>query len=185
MKEFRQVLVAYALFVTCILAVIFWSLFQDYKYGGNQEEEIEEVSIGVLRDPVDILMYIHKAGRDSITLDNARALIDTLNIEHPHIVLAQMKLESGNFKSDLAKNNDNFFGMKYPRQRATVAQGVDRGYAYYRSWSYSVLDYAIWQRRYASGLTEEEYLEMLSEKYAEDKAYVRKVKSIADSIKVE
>lgn len=43
----------------------------------------------------------------------------------------------------------------------------------------------MWQRRYASGLTEDEYLEMLSEKYAEDKAYVRKVKSIAGSIKVE
>ena len=136
-------------------------------------------------DCIDLVMYVHEVGKQEINAERVLTLLDILNMEHPHIVFAQMRLESGNFKSDLAKNNDNFFGMKYPRQRATVAQGVDGGYAYYRSWSYSVLDYAIWQRRYASGLTEDEYLEMLSETYAEDKAYVRKVKSIADSIKVE
>ena len=139
----------------------------------------------VERDCIDLVIYVHEVGKQEINAERVMLLLNALNVEHSHVVFAQMRLESGNFKSDLAKNNDNFFGMKYPRQRATVAQGNDRGYAYYRSWSYSVLDYAIWQRRYASGLTEEEYLEMLSEKYAEDKAYVRKVKSIADSIKVE
>ena len=145
----------------------------------------EEEVVVVESDCIDLVIYVHEVGKQEICAERVLTLLDTLNVEHPHIVFAQMRLESGNFKSDLAKNNDNFFGMKYPRQRATVAQGIDRGYAYYRSWSYSVLDYAIWQRRYASGLTEDEYLEMLSEKYAEDKGYVRKVKSIADSIKVE
>ena len=151
----------------------------------NAMVEFPEEKVEVERDCIDLVMYVHEVGKQEINAEIVLTLLDALNVEHPHIVFAQMRLESGNFKSDLAKNNYNFFGMKYPRQRATVAQGVDRGYAYYRSWSYSVLDYAIWQRRYASGLTEEEYFEMLSEKYAEDKAYVRKVKSIADSIKVE
>ena len=151
----------------------------------NAMVEFPEEEVVVERDCIDLVMYVHEVGKQEISAERVLTLLYTLNVEHPHIVFAQMRLESGNFKSDLAKNNDNFFGMKYPRQRATVARGVDRGYACYRSWSYSVLDYAIWQRRYASGLTEEEYLEMLSEKYAEDKAYVRKVKSIADSIKVE
>ena len=151
----------------------------------NAMVEFPEEEVVVERDCIDLVMYVHEVGKQEISAERVLTLLDILNMEHPHIVFAQMRLESGNFKSDLAKNNDNFFGMKYPRQRATVSQGVDRGYAYYRSWSYSVLDYAIWQRRYASGLTEEEYLEMLSEKYAEDKAYVRKVKSIADSIKVD
>ena len=151
----------------------------------NAMVEFPEEEVVVERDCIDLVIYVHEVGKQEINAERVLTLLDILNMEHPHIVFAQMRLESGNFKSDLAKNNDNFFGMKYPRQRATVARGVDRGYACYRSWSYSVLDYAIWQRRYASGLTEEEYLEMLSEKYAEDKAYVRKVKSIADSIKVE
>ena len=151
----------------------------------NAMVEFPEEEVVVERDCIDLVIYVHEVGKQEISAERVLTLLDTLNVEHPHIVFAQMRLESGNFKSALAKENDNFFGMKYPRQRATVALGVDRGYAYYRSWSYSVLDYAIWQKRYASGLTEEEYLEMLSEKYAEDKAYVRKVKSIADSIKVE
>ena len=149
----------------------------------NAMVEFPEEEVVVERDCIDLVMYVHEVGKQEISAERVLTLLDTLNVEHPHIVFAQMRLESGNFKSDLAKNSDNFFGMKYPRQRATVARGVDRGYACYRSWSYSVLDYAIWQRRYASGLTEEEYLEMLSEKYAEDKAYVKKVKSITDSIK--
>ena len=157
--------------------------FEKIKINALVEFPEEEVVVG--SGCIDLVIYVHEVGKQEISVERVLTLLDTLNVEHPHIVFAQMRLESGNFKSDLAKNNDNFFGMKYPRQRATVAQGVDRGYAYYRSWSYGVLDYAIWQRRYASGLTEEEYLEMLSEKYAEDKAYVRKVKSIADSIKVE
>lgn len=42
MKEFYQVCIAYALFCLCLLGVIAWSIFQDYKYGGNPEvEEIE------------------------------------------------------------------------------------------------------------------------------------------------
>lgn len=181
MKDWK-LFVAYALFALCLIGVCMWGITQDYKYGGNpQVEEITEV-VEVNQDVIDLVIYVHEVGKQEISAKRVLTLLDTLNVEHPHIVFAQMRLESGNFKSDLAKNNDNFFGMKYPRQRATVAQGADRGYAYYRSWSYSVLDYAIWQRRYASGLTEEEYLEMLSEKYAEDKAYVRKVKSIADSI---
>lgn len=151
----------------------------------NAMVEFPEEEVVVERDCIDLVMYVHEVGKQEISAERVLTLLDILNMEHPHIVFAQMRLESGNFKSDLAKENDNFFGMKYPRQRATVAQGVDRGYAYYRSWSYSVLDYAIWQRRYASGLAEDEYLEMLSEKYAEDKSYVKKVKSIADLIKVE
>ena len=180
MKDLK-LFVAYALFALCLVGVCIWGITQDYKYGGNPEVEV----VVVESDCIDLVMYVHEVGKQEINAERVLTLLDTLNVEHPHIVFAQMRLESGNFKSDLANNNDNFFGMKYPRQRATMAQGVDRGYACYRSWSYSVLDYAIWQRRYARGLTEEEYLEMLSEKYAEDKAYVRKVKSIADSIKVE
>lgn len=184
MKDLK-IFVAYSLFALCMIAVCLWGMTQDYKYGGNPELEDMEGVIGVNQDVIDLMIYVHEVGKQEISAEIVLALLDTLNVEHPHIVFAQMRLESGNFQSDLAKNNNNFFGMKYPRQRATVAQGADRGYAYYRSWSYSVLDYAIWQRIYASGLTEDEYLEMLSEKYADDKAYVRKVKSIADSIKVE
>ena len=106
-------------------------------------------------------------------------VMDGLGMQHKHIVYAQMRLESGNFQSDLAKSNNNFFGMKKACQRVTTATKKDNGYAYYEHWSLSVLDYAIWQRKYAYNLTEEEYLAKLSKVYAEDKCYINKIQEIA------
>ena len=103
-------------------------------------------------------------------------------IEHPHIVLAQMKLESGNYTSKLALENNNYFGMKQPRRRLTTSLGEKNGYASYQSWVYSVLDYALWQREYASGLAEVEYLDSLTA-YAEDSNYRKKIQHIANKIK--
>lgn len=102
-----------------------------------------------------------------------------LDIQHPHIAMAQMKLESGHYQSKLAKENNNYFGMRHPRQRTSVSLGDKNGYAKYRGWAYSILDYALWQRQYARNLTEEDYLTKLSNSYAEDEKYVEKIKIIA------
>jgi hypothetical protein len=56
MKEFYQVCIAYAFFCLCLLGVIVWSVFQDYKYGGNPE---------VVRIEHDIdTIVVYKDGRD-------------------------------------------------------------------------------------------------------------------------
>ena len=172
------------LLLIAILVVLGYAGYRLGKWKVNQYIEIPEPEYIITKtDPVAISTFIENIGKREITFDNVMILMDTLLVEYPHIVYAQMRLESGNFKSNIAKNNNNFFGMRHPRVRVTMSRGSLNGYASYDSWSYSVLDYAIWQRMYASGLTEEEYLEMLSGKYAEDKSYVKKVKSIADSIK--
>jgi hypothetical protein len=112
----------------------------------------------------------------------AYAFIVDNEIQHPEIVLAQMKIESGNYQSGIAKKNNNYFGMRHPAQRLTVSLGQKNGYARYRNWAYSVIDYGLWQRRYAYDLTEEEYLTKLSNTYAEDPNYVSKVKNIAKNL---
>lgn len=103
-------------------------------------------------------------------------------IQHPHIVLAQMKIESGNYGSSIARNNNNYFGMRQPSSRLTVSLGSRNGYARYRSWAYSILDYALWQRQYAWNLTEEQYLAKLGRTYAEDTNYVSKVKKLSKNL---
>ena len=103
-------------------------------------------------------------------------------IQHPHIVLAQMKIESGNYESRLAKNNNNYFGMRQPASRITVSLGSRNGYARYRNWAYSVLDYALWQRQFAWNLTEEQYLAKLGKTYAEDPNYTSKVKKLSKNL---
>lgn len=44
--------------------------------------------------------------------ENVLIQIKKHEIPHPHIVLAQSKLESGNYKSKLTKTHNNIFGIK-------------------------------------------------------------------------
>lgn len=118
-----------------------------------------------------------------------KALIELLkdcHLKYPHIVLAQAKLESGNFSSKLFRNNNNMFGMKRARQRVTTAQGEKNEYAYYRDWIDCVYDYAMWSTCSTSGIdSENEYFAVLSERYAEDTTYVSKLKNLINKEKLE
>lgn len=118
-----------------------------------------------------------------------KALVELLrdcHAKYPHIVLAQAKLESGNFTSKLFKNNNNMFGMKRARQRVTTAQGEKNEYAYYRDWIDCVYDYIMWSACSTDEISNEsEYFGILSEKYAEDTTYVSKLKNIIKKEKLE
>lgn len=104
-------------------------------------------------------------------------LLDRYNISHKEIVIAQAILESGNFTSNLYLNKNNLFGMKHPLQRPTTSLGGVR-FASYESIDHCIIDYGIWQAKYGSNLTHDQYLELLSSIYAEDKEYVKKLKKI-------
>lgn len=56
MKEFYQVGIAYSLFCLCLLGVVAWSIFQDYKYGGNPELEEKEYRVDTI--------VVYKNGHD-------------------------------------------------------------------------------------------------------------------------
>ena len=110
-------------------------------------------------------------------------LLKNCNIKYPHIVLAQAKLESNNFKSKIFKQNNNMFGMRKARQRITTAETEKSTYAYYRDWVDSVHDYAMYQSSVMSNVpNESEYFNKLGERYAEDTLYISKLKNI---IKIE
>lgn len=104
-----------------------------------------------------------------------KRLIYILQIDHPEIVFIQAQIESGHFSSRIFKEGNNLFGMKLPERRPTVAIGKHRGHAMYKSWQASVVDYKIMQDRYAKHKTRQQYLVYLK-KYAEDPAYVNKIK---------
>lgn len=106
-------------------------------------------------------------------------LIKKLKIKFPYIILAQSKIETGHFKSKIFKENNNLFGLKEAKQRASTAKGTQNNHAYYEDWTYSVYDYALYSCRYLSGFkTEDEYLSYLKENYAEDPKYINKIKYI-------
>lgn len=134
------------------------------------------------KDVLTCYAWVEQQSKMPLTDETALCFMQQIGIEHPHIVLAQMKLESGNYTSKLALENNNYFGMKQPRKRATTSIGEKNGYASYKSWVHSVLDYALWQKEYARSLTEVEYLDSLTT-YAEDSSYKSKVQQIANKYK--
>lgn len=134
------------------------------------------------KDVLTCYAWVEQQSKMPVTDETALCFMQQIGIEHPHIVLAQMKLESGNYTSKLALENNNYFGMKQPRKRATTSIGEKNGYASYKSWVHSVLDYALWQKEYARSLTEVEYLDSLTT-YAEDSSYKSKVQQIANKYK--
>lgn len=147
------------------------------------KSEIAEI-IECSQDLLASIERVYLLGEEDLNESRAVHLMQELGIEHPHIVFAQMRIESGNFKSNISTTNNNFFGMKHPKQRITTSKGNKNGYASYENWALSIVDYGLWQRRCASGLTEDEYYALLKDKYAEDDNYVPKVKGIAEEVKM-
>ena len=119
---------------------------------------------------------------DELTEEMLMSYIKQLNIRFPHIVLAQAKLETGNFTSRLFKENNNLFGMKCATKRPFTHKGEQRGHAKYDRWQDCVIDYALYQAAYLSKKkTESEYFAYLSENYAEDTNYIIVLKKIINS----
>ena len=63
------------------------------------------------------------------------------NIKHPKIVLAQAKLETGDYTSNLSRKHGNLFGLR-----------LRSGYAKFNTWQESVKAYRDWvQYKYKGG----------------------------------
>lgn len=86
------------------------------------------------------------------------------NIQYPKIVLAQAKLETGNYTSKVSKTHNNLFGLRKGNK-----------YRHFKHWSESVKAYKkLIQSRYNGG-NYYVFLEKIG--YAEDGTYVNKLKS--------
>lgn len=86
-------------------------------------------------------------------------------IKHPEIVLAQAKLETGFYTSNLCKKHNNLFGLRHKR-----------GYYKFNTWQESVTAYKEYvQYKYTHG----DYFQFLRKiGYASDPYYVQRVKSL-------
>ena len=94
------------------------------------------------------------------------------NIEHPTIVKAQAILETGNFTSNLCIKNNNLFGLY---------DNKNKRYYSYKHWWESIEAYKkLIQRKYNNSKYYYIFLEDI--KYAKDKAYINKLKEIAEKL---
>lgn len=104
-----------------------------------------------------------------------------VGIQNPEIVFRQVLLETGWFKSELFTKYNNPFGMKKPTKRETYCIGMALGHGSYNHWYEAIKDYKLWQDFWLKGAlyNEEQYYTFLDTlSYAEDKLYIRKLKSL-------
>ena len=115
----------------------------------------------------------------SFSEQNVYRQLIKLGIAYPDVVLAQAKIETGNFTSKIFRENNNMFGMKLPERRQTTAVGESRNHAKYTNWIQSIKDYKLWQDQMIhKAPTKRAYLAYLKRNYAQDKNYIKKIKQI-------
>ena len=111
---------------------------------------------------ISLLLSLSAAGQ---TIEQVKAELHRQGIPHAEIVLAQARLETGNFTSRRCKVDKNLFGIKH-----------DGKYAEYRHWRESVKDYKkLISSRYKGG-NYFVFLERIG--YASDKRYTKKLQNI-------
>lgn len=97
------------------------------------------------------------------TIGEVKAEIHRQGLPCPNIVLAQARLETGNFKSKVCRTKRNLFGIRKGGK-----------YKSYRRWQDSVADYKrLISSRYKGG---DYYAFLRRIGYAEDKSYISKLK---------
>ena len=133
----------------------------------------------------ELVVLISNQEKKNFKPDSVYSYLMELKAPFPHILYAQAIIESGNFKSDLFRSNNNCYGMKNPNRRVTTSIGDQYGYAMYRSWKDCVIDRCFYNSLYLGDIeTENQYYEYLSKSgYAEDPNYIIKVRELASKIK--
>lgn len=144
--------------------------------GAKQEGFKEALNI-----PIESTIVILEEDSNKFTQELLVKELKKLNVRFPHIVLAQSILETGYWESRIYQENNNLFGMKQARARATTAKGTQLGHAFYDDWKESVTDYALYQAAYLNKIRKEnQYLRYLDKNYAEAKDYDKKLEAIIE-----
>jgi uncharacterized FlgJ-related protein len=100
-----------------------------------------------------IIRRIHTHSRDTITIGDVRltdsSILNEL-VKHkcvlPSIAVAQARIESANYKSDVCKHNKNLFGIKY--HKCEFVLGENLNHASYKSYKDNIRCYIHIQNRY-------------------------------------
>lgn len=119
------------------------------------------------------------------TTSNLIKFIEENEIKYPKVTRAIAMHESANFSSKLFRTNNNLFGMIKAEKRPTTALGSKRGYAYYKTWQESVLDYKLFQIHTVKILDSESgFLKWIGKHYTKkDPKYLIKIKYILSKMK--
>ena len=123
-----------------------------------------------LQDKMAYVRFWTKPDKE-LNIKNLMAVLRQYDVKFPQIVVAQALLETGYFTSRVCLENNNLFGLRRPSNGS---------YYTFNSWEESVKAYKDYvQYKYREG----SYYDFLNKiGYAEDQAYLIKVKRIVESL---
>jgi hypothetical protein len=126
----------------------------------------------------ETIAYNDTTDTEEFSAEALLAYMKKLKIKYPETVLSQAILETGNFTSEIFKENHNLFGMKVAGSRPTSAIGTNRNHAQYRNWKESVVDYALFQSFIIAKLpsnNKEEYRTYIQKFYSTTSDYLVRI----------
>lgn len=129
-----------------------------------------EVKIVRIVDTPTVYIISQPSFKDKSPEEGLKEALEYYGIKCPSIVYAQAVLETGHFKSAVCTNNNNLFGL-YDNKNGK--------YYRFKHWSESVVAYKSYiQNRYKTDSSYYQFLKSIG--YAEDPAYIRKIKQIEE-----
>lgn len=169
-------------FVSFLIGSYIGDKADDYKIQ-EQEETIENLNYCLDRKCHEVSLYemigMYSTAANSVFDDEEfLAFANNAGAWYPHALLAQAKLESAHFTSNVFKQNNNLFGMKcaYYRLNCQTNNGSSQ-YGYYKNWQLSVIDRILWDEEIFDSQPEDvdDYIASLGTFYAEDSNYCKKL----------
>lgn len=105
--------------------------------------------------------------KETKTEEEIFEMVDRMPFKYPDIIKAQILIETGHFKDEVFKHNNNLFGMRLAKQRLTLATGDNLRHATYETVEESLYDRLIYEAMYLNKFNRDEYLMFLDRVYAE------------------
>lgn len=134
------------------------------------------ISTNLVLEKIPIII---RPNKEILNEKNLRNKIKELHLKYEDVIVAQYIIESGAGISNIYKQNNNFLGLKEPHSRPTTSLGTNLSHSLFSSWEQCLIDYSMWQIMCTRGInTQEEYIQLLGEIYAEDPQYTIKINNI-------
>jgi len=160
--------------------------FADYKTKTGKDKEFYVYVVDSLDKKYEML-YNNLDNLYDMNWESIDFWIDYYDVKNKEIAISQIKIETGNLKSNICVNYGNLVGMHFPRIRKTTASGwvvADNNskVAVYKYWWKSIEDYKLWQEYfgYDEEVHNDEYLTLLDNHgtngYATAKNYIHTVR---------
>lgn len=150
-RDYRRPFIA-SVVLNIILAAIMLIM------AGKGPEIITRIERLVIEKPVDDLPLTDSAIVHELT---------SMGCVLPSVALAQMKIETGHFKSRICRENKNIAGIR--TSKSTYVSGMKNGHCSYNTYRDCLRDYVRIQNR---------YLAKIDGKYAEDPNYIESIRAI-------